>query len=229
MYKIGINKSGVAVYGSTRANNLNMYASGKSGSGKTSILLSQVAERARKGERVIVFNWHNSLNRKIIMPEVLKEYEKYVSVINVAKDGIQIPLFEQIVDSEGRQESHSSVVGRATSMFNIACNLSPTQEGQLYEAIKDPHMPSLYKESGISVLLDWLAAQKKAVAKNTSSKIRCLCENNIFRDGNIFDNKALIYEFDLNGLEYDVQRKVIEFMMDYFLRMANKGMFLNEP
>lgn len=226
---IGVNKSGEIVRVNTaQTKNLHEFVSGKSGCGKTTVILGQIIAAAEAGETTVVVNWRNCINRSMIMPELKDCYNKFVKVIDAAKDGIPLPLFKKIKDSSGREETDANVAHRVTSLLKIAGKLTPTQEGQVCEAVKYMQRQGLYENEGIAVLGDWLNNQKRAVAKNAASKLRSIVDGNIFVNGDFWEDGVKIYEFDLNGLEYDDQLVISRFLMDYFLRLANTGKFCRE-
>lgn len=226
MKKLGNTKKGYEVYRSEFANNQHMVATGESGTGKSTTMALNVLENAKVGERTIVINWRNCFNPQMLMPEIYEEYRKYAKRIDVAK-GMELNLFERMRDSNGNLETAKNVIERVTTMLKIAVDLSPTQESTVYEAVEDTYCRGLYEEDGIQIIVDWLQQQDKAVASNAAAKLRCICGNNLFRAGDFLDDHPII-ELDLNGLEYDVQLKVVKFLMDYLLRMANKGLFLED-
>jgi hypothetical protein len=224
---LGINKAGQTVsVDIANISNGHRAAIGKSGVGKTTAILSGIIDDAKDGEVTVAINWHNCVNRNMIMPELKETYERYCKVIDVAREGIQLPLFEKGTDSSGREESDYNIVQRVTSLLKVATNLSPTQEGEVYKAVKTVQNEDLYRGEGLVSIYDWLLSQDKAVATNAAAKLRPLCGNHILVNGNFWEEGVKIYEFDLNGLQYDEQLVVVRFLLDYFLRLANSGRFL---
>lgn len=224
--KIGTSNKGQVIMRSKNVNNCHIFASGKSGCGKTHALLHYILQEASQENVSIVFNWHNCLNLETLSPDIKDEYKKYVTVIDVSQDGIMLPLFTPQLIANNKVESSEAVIQRVTSMLTIAGKLTPTQSGMVYEAAKDIIENNYYKESGIAVLGDWLSSQERAVAHNAAGKLRGICGNNVFRSGDFWDSTSRIYEFDLNGLEPDTQLLVMRFLLEYFARLANKGKFL---
>lgn len=226
--KLGITKRGNEVFISDNSINLHLFATGKSGTGKTFRILNLITRLAKGGEVTIVINWRNNLNRRTLDPAICEEYEKLVTVIDVGKDGIDLPLFTPIINGNGEKEGGLAVVQRITSILKNATGLSRTQEDITMRAVKDIYRLNLYEQEGLCAVTKWLRTQDKAVADNAAAKLRCLCDMNLFFDGDFWEDDCPIYEFDLNGLEYDDQLVVVKFLLDYFLRLANKGCFLQK-
>lgn len=222
---VGINKQGQMVYRNDSLANKHVFATGKSGSGKTICMGCMVGQIAEGLDTVVVINWRNTIDHATMLPNERKIYEKHARVIDVAKEGIKIPLFTLEQDNKGNVETTESLIHRVTGLLRVAGNLTPTQEGQVQQGLKVIYEHGLYQEEGIAALGDYLNKQERAVAKNAAAKIRSLCDNNVLRNGSFWVEKARIYEFDLNGLEYDDQLVVCRFLLDYFLRLANKGKF----
>ena len=223
---IGRNKSGHDVRISRNVTNKHVFAMGKSGCGKTTALLSLITQMAEAGEVTVVINWKNSADHSLMQPAIRKEYEQYAKVLDVAHDGIALPLFTRLEKSPGEMENVSTLVQRVAGMLKVAGNLSPQQETTVQEGIKVLYDQGLYPVEGIAALDDYLLKQKKAASKNAASKLRSICRLNLFHDGNFWDDHSRIFEFDLNGLEYDDQLAVCRFLLDYFLRLATKKKFL---
>ena len=160
------------------------------------------------------------------MPELAHEYEKYAKKVNVAKDGIGLPLFDRLTTNSGSLEEPTTMFQRLSAMFRVAVNLTGPQERMLNSAIKDVYDKKLYQKEGVKVISEWLTTQKKTQALNAASKIAPLCDGNIFRQGNFMNDSHRIVELDFNDLEYDVQDAAVRFVLDYLLRIANKGAFL---
>lgn len=222
---LGRSKEGSTVCISEKSANQHLSVCGRSGTGKSTAAINYVIKAAEAGEQTIIFNWHNCINKNCVMPELMNKYRKYVKVIDVARDGIALPLFDRLVTNSGTKEEKNVMIQRLAAVFNVAAKLTPPQERILFDAIKDIYEKNLYIENGIKVVSDWLEAQRKSVALNALSKIASFCEGNLFRSGNFLMDTHRIIELDLNNLEYDVQDTVIRFLLDYLLRIANKGAF----
>ena len=166
------------------------------------------------------------MEHELIMLPLREKYKKYAKVIDVAQSGIPLPLFTRETDSSGEQESVENMVRRITSLLKVACNLTPAQEAQVHLAVQSIQKLGLYAEDGIAVVNEWLYRQEKAVAANAAAKLGCICDNNLFVNGDFWEEDVRIYEFDLNGLEYDDQLMIVRFLVDYLLRLANKGKFI---
>lgn len=225
---LGKNGEGTLCVVSEEAPNKSLSVCGMSGVGKSTFVFSSAIETAKQGGRTLIFNWHNTVNRKMIMPELRNEYEKYVKVIDVEKEGIAIPLFQQLKNSNGSLESEESVVERVCSLCEDSTDLTKPQTMRVYNAVKDIKQKSLFEDEGIAVIFEWLRCQKKTVADNAAAKMRKLCAHNVFRDGNIFDTDAKIIELDLNALSYDTQLQVVKFMLSYLVQLGSKEFFFED-
>lgn len=226
--KIGITKRGNEVFSGDMAHNLHLYATGKSGVGKTLRVIKLITRLAKEGEVTIVINWRNNVNRNILDPAVSEEYAKYVTVIDVARDGIALPLFTPLKIKGGELENQMKVIRRITSILKNAVGLSRTQEDITLRAVDYVYRNNLYEKEGLCGVINWLNAQEKAVADNAAAKLRCLCDMGLIYDGIIEDKGKKIIEINLNGLEYDDQTTFVRFFMDYFLRLASNGCFLEK-
>lgn len=226
MNMLGRNKADAPLYLSNNRNNLMCAAIGGSGGGKTTTLLHHLIQEANAGRDICIFNYHNVMDVSL-MPEGMREsYEKHLVKIDVAKEGICLPLFDVYLDENGvAMESVESVQNRVTSMLAKATRLTPTQKSALSKAVRTIHERGEYKRLGCISIMDFLAMQDYQTCQHTAEKLRSILANNIFRDGHFEQSGNHIYEFDLNGLEYDDQIAVAKFMMDYFLRMSMRGKY----
>ncbi len=225
---IGSNQNKQNVFFDGQSSNPHCFAVGKSGCGKTTSMLYQLVQEAEKGKICVVINWHRAIQRESLFPEIRRRYEQHVKVIDVAENGIQVPLFTPCVDTKGQSESEEMLVHRITALLKTSCDLTPTQESQVHLAVKSIYRLGLYKTEGISAVSEWLYQQKKAVAANAAAKIGALSDSNLLKNGNFWNEVAPIVEFDLNGLEYSDQLVVTKFLADYILRLANRGQFLQK-
>ena len=225
---IGLKQDGSLVSSSSDSINRHCFALGKSGCGKSTNLLTQVVEIAEQGEPVIVINWRNSANHELLMPELRKRYERLVKVIDVGKNGIGLPLFTPQKDDAGEDEPPQNLVRRITALLKVSCNLTPTQERYTYQAVQTVYEQELYPREGIAAVSHFLKVQDRAVASNAAAKIGCICDRNLIRTGDFWENQTRIYEFDLNSLEYDDQLPVCRFLTDYILRLAGRGAFMKK-
>ena len=225
---IGLTKrNSTAVYLSEKSVNPHLVCIGKSGSGKSVFMHSQVIQLADAGEKVIIINWKRCLDHRMIHPALIARYEKNTTIIDALRDGISLPLFSSY---DGTELSLRRCAQSIAKMLTIAVKLSPTQENITYEALCDIGKKGLYQEEGIQVLGEWLRQQECAVASNAVAKLRTIIAENIFVQGDIFaDETKNIIEIDLNKLEYDQQEAVCRFLLDYILRLAQKGRFLDRP
>lgn len=228
MKKLGRDEKGRVVYRSANCKNKHMVAMGKSGCGKTLMMLYQILLSARAGERTIIFNWHSIINKNTMPKEMREEYDKYVKVIDVSK-GIGIPLFDPLFDDNGDLEDDDICIGRITSLIANSCGLAPTYEAMLYNAVSDIYEENSYSEKGIKAVGDWFLNQDKKTAMTTRTKIISLLEGNCLQQGDFLEDDAMIYELDFNGLGYDRQKSVVDFLLKYIFELAIKGKFIDKP
>ena len=103
---IGITESKKFIYSDPSLTaNKHLAVFGKSGCGKTTYVLTRINQLLSMGFSVVVLNWRKALDHSLMNPEILPEYTKYVKVIDVARDGIQIPLFDPMMDNHGAKET----------------------------------------------------------------------------------------------------------------------------
>lgn len=222
---IGTGKNGIVKIHPEALNN-NVYAVGIPGTGKTTAMLLMLLREAAAGGQVIVFNWHQCLNHDLLKDNIREQYEQYVEVIDVAKNGIKLPLFEKFTNADGSEEDEVNIFQRITALFKNAVNLTNEQDQQLYECVKAIYKNEMFCNKDLLSIEEWLSSQDKAVARNVLAKIRPFTSGKLLKEGNFMDSNSRIYEIDLNGLEYDTQKTVVKFLMEYLLRLANKGAFL---
>jgi len=224
-FKIGTTQNGT-VTTSEDSLNSNVFSVGKPGSGKTTAMMKILIRQAMEGGTCIAFNWHQCLTRENWLPEVREAYEKYVEVIDLAKGGIELPLFEKLVDASGNDESDINVIQRVTALFKEAVNLTDEQEQYLYNCIKEIYRDEMIEEKNTATIEDWLTAQDKSIARRILSKLRIFTNGELLQNGNFMKSGSRIYEINLNELEYDTQKVVVKFLLSYFMRLANKGLFM---
>lgn len=226
MNLIGRTKADSPLYLGEGRTNLMCAAIGGSGGGKTTALLHHLIQEAQAGRDVVILNYHNILDISL-MPEGLRSiYDEHLVKIDAVKEGIMLPLFEPYVDESGNQvESDQSVLNRVTSMIANAVSLTPAQKAALSRAVRYVHEHDAYLENGCLSIVEFLEAQPYKTDQHAGEKVRTLMGENVFRDGNYEKPGNHIYEFDLNGLEYDEQLIVAKFLLDYFLRMSMRGKY----
>lgn len=226
MNMIGRTKADSPLYLGEGRTNLMCAAIGGSGGGKTTALLHHLIQEAQAGRDVVILNYHNILDISL-MPEGLRSiYDEHLVKIDAVRDGIMLPLFEPYVDESGNQvESEQSVLNRVTSMISNAVSLTPAQKAALSKAVRYVHEHDEYGTNGCVSIVEFLEAQHYKTDQHAGEKARMLLGENVFRNGNFEEPGNHIYEFDLNGLEYDEQLIVAKFLLDYFLRMSMRGKY----
>lgn len=215
-------KKDEAVGMSEMSKNRHIAVLGGSGSGKTSQITMLAVEAARRGNLVVELNMRNCLNPECLMESVKREYLQVRKRCDIMIDGLRIPLF-----TEQKGESKNSATHRVTSLLAQAGKLNPTQTAYLKEAVSAVYEADTYSEDGIRAIQDFLECQEGRTAKNVAGKLRSILDDNLIIDGeDPFDDAEGILEIDINGLQYDDQIVFANFILDYLLRKAEKGAFL---
>ncbi|MBR1851864.1 MAG: hypothetical protein IJ794_01610 [Lachnospiraceae bacterium] len=208
---------------SEEKSNCNIFAVGKSGCGKTTELMSLIVQKAAAGEKILVINYRNCT---LGLPTMLaNKYASLATVIDVANEGLAVPLFTPQNNADGMKENNASMLERIVKLFKYAVNLSPTQENIFMEAVCATCKQDSYADSGMNVTEEFLKVQNKRVAEQTLCKMRLFFKDNFLRDGDFLTFRKNFLELNLNDLEYDDQMPVVRFLLDYLLRMAYKGRF----
>lgn len=211
---------------SYNAKNRHIAVLGGSGSGKTSEITMLAVQAALDGELVIEINMRNCLNPDCLMESVRKAYQAVTTRIDVLQDGLHLPLFDKRIKKNGVEESDVQVVHRITSLLAQAGGLTPTQTTYLKDAITAVHDSGRFSEGGIRLIQDFLEVQEERTAKNVAGKLRALLDDNLILDGDDLKDASGILEFDVNGLQYDDQITFVNFILDYVLRLAETGAFI---
>lgn len=211
----------------TSSQNRNQHVAflGPSGVGKTSAMVSVAIQKAEAGETVIAFNTRNCFDLESLMPQVKKAYAAHRRRIDVANGELLLPLFEHQVDIRGNKENDLTVVHRVSSNLAHAADLTPAQRRRVDHAVKMIAKKGHFATKGLTAIQQYLEEQGDRTADNAAGKLRSLIELDLVHEGNCMDDAAGIFEFDLNLLEYDDQQIVLRFLLDYLLRMAQKGHF----
>lgn len=225
---LGLNKNDEAVMRLKEIANKHLFAVGGSGTRKTTTLTGLAVQEAEAGNRIIIINMHQSLMRASMYDPLKRRYETIVHVIDVAKDGIKVPMFDKMTDINGNIETDDAVIERISSMLEVGCELTEPQANKTYLAVEDCYIND-YFEDGLKAVYDWLEGLEKNVASNAAAKMRKICKNNVIRDGNFLETDKPIIEIDLNGLEFREQAKVAMFILEFLMHAAIKGKFLDDP
>lgn len=207
--------------------NPHILVTGISGSGKSVFCKSQIVQRAKAGERIIAFNYHNVLAREQMLPEIRRIYEQNCCVIKVKK-GIPLPLFTPFPNAYG-EEDYNVTVHRISNLLKVAGNLTDPQTRVLNEAVKYVMKKGMYETDGIKAIALKLDDIGGPVANRTISILRALFEMNTIIDGDFLNEKARIIELDFEGIEYDDQATIVRLVTDFYLRLAMTMRFANEP
>lgn len=220
---IGTMRNGIKIELGEDALNGHIIATGKSGSGKTTALLATMLQEVARGRNAVVINWKNSMNHELIHPELRQSYEKYTTVLDIMRDGLQLPIFDLENDCYSRTESPQALAHRVTSMLKNSCGLTPSQEAETDKAVASVLEEGSYRTEGIRAVSRCLKEQRNSMALRAASKLRKLCDCNFIRDGRFWDLESKIYEIDLNPLEEEDQMAIILFLLDYIYRRTHKG------
>lgn len=224
---IGKTESGENIYSNPSPTaNKHLAVLGKSGAGKTTYILKRIIQLVLLGYSVVVINWRKNLDHSLMDELIRREYEKHVKVIDVIEEGIKLPLFDPIVDNHGKKEKEINICNRISSILKAATDLTPSQAREVYSALVEVKTRNMFSKNGMHAITDYLDRMKRATALSAANKLGPLCNTNIIRDGDFWDDIPMIYEIDLNGLEYDDQIVVAKFLLDYLARMANRGLFM---
>lgn len=225
---IGEDKKGKSVYLNDDARNQHICVLGASGTGKSTTAMSLLLQKYFMNETVITLNWRRCLAVESIMPELCVPYLDNRVSINVAKGKLMLPLCDRLKNLDGEEESETSVKHRLSSMLTVAGGLTPTQSAVVSRAVDVIYAERLFQKEGIRSIKDYLEAQGYKTALNAAGRLRALCDENYVVDGNLLkDQDKKILEIDLNGIQYDDQIIIAKFFLDYLLRRANQGDFVN--
>ena len=208
--------------------NLHILAVGNSGSGKTTVLMSALLQGASQGRKAIVINWRDSAAVGMLNPSQESSFRKLARHIDVEQDGIPLPLFTRQKLPNGELESENRMTGCIVSLLSKSCKLTATEEQCLSAAVETVVKDGSYSTEGIAALEKALSEQESSRRYAVMRKLSFLINYNLLRDGNLFDDDLPLVDFDLNGLEYEQQDKIVNLMLDYLLRSAQKGAFIED-
>lgn len=223
----GITKNG-DYYSSIDALNPHVLVTGMSGSGKTVYCVSQIIQRAESGERVVVFNHHNVLDRTQMLPEYRERYEALVKVVKV-RDGVPLPLFSPLYYSNGTQESDEDVVKRVCDILKGAADLTEAQYRNLKIAVKHIQENNLYEAEGIASISDQLLELDTRPAQNTLAKLTDVLDSNRIVSGDLYGGEKRIKEYDFSGVDPFEQFKLLKILCDFYLRLSMTMRFAENP
>lgn len=226
--RIGMTKKGNVLFQSEAAINSTYAVIGSSGGGKTTALNHLAFQKCQAGEDIVVMDVHNIWDTSQLTREMQDFYEKRAVHIDIAKNGIKLPLMEPLKDGTGKMESSIAVEHRVSSMLKNAGKLSPAEASETADAIKTIIQQGEFDERGIVALKEYLDLQTRASANHAVGKLLPILEGNVIRAGNFFKEDGLshIYVLNFNGLEQDDQIVVAKFLQDFFLRLAMKKYFV---
>ena len=206
--------------------NLHILAVGNSGSGKSTALMSDLLQGACQGRKAIVINWRDSAAVGMLNPSQEASFRSRARHINVEQDGIPLPLFARQKLPNGELESENKLIGRIVSLMSRCGKLTATQEQYLSVAVERVVKDGSYSTEGIAALERTLSEQKSSRCRAVIRKLNFLIKSNLLRDGDLFDDDLPLVDLDLNGLEYEQQDQIVNLMLDYLLRSAQKGAFI---
>ena len=224
---IGMIDGGIEVKLDSPAN-LHILAVGNSGSGKTTALMSALLQGASQGRKAIVINWRDSAAVGMLNPSQEVSFRRIARHIDAERDGIPLPLFTRQLLPNGELESENKLIGRIVSLLSKSGKLTATEEHCLSAAVETVVKDGSYGTEGIVALEKALSEQESSRRYAVMRKLSFLINYNLLRDGNLFDDDLPLVDFDLNGLEYEQQDKIVNLMLDYLLRSAQKGAFIED-
>lgn len=155
---------------------------GESGSGKTYCTQVMISELARLERKVCILDLTGSLTRNQGEPEFFSNIGEQLDYVNVARDGIQMNLFERIMIDEETPEKNSDLSGRVTDSLTACIGRGELQKALIYQCIKTVlaycdetgEIPSLE-------LLEMVISEKKGVqARKVISKMTQLIDGQYF-------------------------------------------------
>ena len=208
--------------------NLHIFAVGNSGSGKTTALISTLLQGTCQGRKAIVINWRGSAAVGMLNPSQESSFRRLARHIDVEQDGIPLPLFTRQKLPNGELESENRMTGRIVSLLSKSCKLTATEEQCLSAAVETVVKDGSYGTEGIAALEKALSEQESSRRHAVMRKLKFLIKSNLLREGNFFDDDLPLIDLDLNGLEYEQQDKIVNLMLDYLLRSAQKGAFIED-
>ncbi|MBR1597313.1 MAG: ATP-binding protein [Lachnospiraceae bacterium] len=197
---------------------------GKSGTGKSSANANIAINQ--QDRIVIIIDYHNSFDKSTLTESNKNYFNKNSFTIDVAEEGIPINLFDPIIETD--IENESMIERRITKMLSNATGLSRTQEDITFLAVQDVLQLELYHDEGLSAITRWLRSQDKSVANCAAGKLRSICDTGILYDESFWKSDKKIYYLNMNGLDYCEQSVWVNFLMDYFMRVAMRGFFKNK-
>lgn len=222
---VGINEKKENIF-LEESNNGHIFVCGSSGTGKSTFVNSCIVQEIKSNRYQIIINWRRSATKNNYPEAVEAAYQKYAKFID-AQDGIPLPLFKKYDgDDKDNEKAEGYIIDRVTSLLTKSANLTKTQEACVYDAVNTVLHQGLYEQEGIQAISKFLLVQNYKAAHGAATNLRPICSSNVFVDGDFFDTEHNLYIIDLNSLEYDHQIVIVRFLMDYFLRMANRGAYL---
>ncbi len=224
---IGIIGGGIEVKLDSPAN-LHILAVGNSGAGKTMALMSTLLQSAFQGRKAIVINWRDSAAIGMLNPLQEASFRRMARRIDVEQDGIPIPLFTRQKLPNGELESENRLTGRIVSLLSKIGKLTATEEQCLSVAVDTVVKDGSYSTEGIAALEKALSEQESSRRHAVMRKLNFLIKNNLLREGNLFDDDLPLVDLDLNGLKYEQQDQIVNLMLDYLLRLGQKGVFIEK-
>lgn len=220
---IGFNRNKDEVY-IDKPFNSHVLALGASGTGKSSKLNNLFFQGVDSGRQSVYLNWHGCDSISPLSSDLEERY----TLINAAESGIPISLFTSLIGSEGKKEQAEILIGRIVSLLSKSVNLTHAQNNSLNSAVRTVLENNSYSSNGIRAVYDELISQGTSTAHITVEKLTPFFETNLIRDGFIFDDTHTAVELNLNGLDYEHQLVIVNFLLDYFLRVAQKGVFIDK-
>lgn len=155
---------------------------GESGSGKTYCTQVLVSELAKAGKTVYILDLTGSLSKNQVEPDFFDIIKGQLNYVNVARDGLQMNLFERIMMDEETLEKDSDLAGRMIDSLTSCIGKGEIQRALLYEKIK--MMLEYCNEIGgppsLELLSKILSEERGTTPKKIISKMMQLTDGKYF-------------------------------------------------
>ena len=213
---IGINRNKKVT--NEYACNKHILATGMSGAGKSTAIRNCAVQQITMNRKILQINYHGDESIRNFISETEISYKR----IDVSKTGIPVHLFSSF---EGEQEDNKTIINRTVSLLSKTVDLTFFQRNAVQKAIESILENHNSLCQGIEAVHRSLEEQHTTGAKQAIEKLYPFFDSNVLYDGNMFDDKYNVIEIDLNGFEYEFQNILMNFLMDYIFRLAEKGIF----
>ncbi len=224
-------------YGHPKLTNRHMMIFGSSGQGKTYAIQCILAELAKQGRNNLIVDYTNGFLPSQLEPEANAVLDAKQHIVHQTPLPIN-PFLPQRQDMGGIyiEDKPIDIGGRIASVFNSVYNIGDQQSSVLSSTVTEGVVR--YKENmNLDQLLELVSSKAdegEGSAKSLKSKIEPFVQRTPFASGDesldwkaiLEDKKQLCHIFQLAGMDRDVQRLIIEFLLwdlwSYLLVAGNK-------